>query len=212
MAEFSSDERIVLRKLINIYPELFALIDPTMPAQQPQAAPMPKLVEAVEALLKEMPYKIDGCCSLALNEAINNFHRALAAEKRRQELWNKERDLLRANVKSSTLRWIDGQVDALKQQQPPQSAPVPKLVEACEAYFRASDVNHSFRPGTKLNYHGMDERETMRLALAAEKRRKELVENLIDAVRRFYQENDGRYDLLRVRLSELDAFDKECTV
>ena len=45
-------------------------------------------------------------------------------------------------------------------------------------------------------------------ALTAERKRAELVENLIDAARRFYQENDGRYDLLRVRLSELDAFDR----
>ena len=48
----------------------------------------------------------------------------------------------------------------------------------------------------------------MRHALTAERKRAVLVENLIDAARRFYQENDGRYDLLRARLSELDAHDK----
>lgn len=97
--------------------------------------------------------------------------------------------------------------------QQPQSAPVPKLVEACEAYFRASDVNHSFRPCTKLHYHGMDERETMRLALAAEKRRHELVERVLEAVRDYFPTClIVKTNYLQTQIDNLDAFDKECTV
>ena len=87
MAEFSSDERIALRKLIDIYPQLLDLVDPCRP-QLPQPAPVPKLVEAVNSLIELVPQI--KCVNIYDVEQfgirVNAVKDALTAECKRQEL------------------------------------------------------------------------------------------------------------------------------
>lgn len=83
------------------------------------------------------------------------------------------------------------------QSQPPQPAPVPKLVDACEitlAYVRNMDTEAVFE-----SFHAME------LALAAEKRRQKLVDELIRVAKTHYHKADN----LDRAIQALDAFDKE---
>ena len=95
---------------------------------------------------------------------------------------------------------VDGVNSFYANKQPvgPTPHPVATLCEVVDGLLRDDHFWAGYKEDSVRLYH----------ALSAERKRAVLVENLIDAARRFYQENDGRYDLLRARLSELDAFDR----
>ena len=98
----------------------------------------------------------------------------------------------------SRLRKIEG-----REPIPEQPAPAPvSLVEAVESVLSYLQVGED-RGNPPLS----DRIRTMRLSLAAEVKRQEAIRNLVDSVRVWYKDS-GRYDIIRARLSALDALDK----
>lgn len=85
----------------------------------------------------------------------------------------------------------------------PQPQPVATLCEAVEQYFLWLDD----KTRGSVSDAGYKERDAMRHALTAERKRAVLVNALVDSVRVWYKDS-GRFDIIRARLHQLDAFDK----
>lgn len=76
---------------------------------------------------------------------------------------------------------VDGVNSFYANKQPvgPTPHPVATLCEAVEAYFVASDKSDEFVLGTKMYYHGTKEREAMRRALSAERKRAARISKIV---------------------------------